>query len=70
MQGSFPVVVLFLAAGNFLYVRTSYSSEFYLRRDFIRLLKQKKEEAHTRAFLNNMLPEVCCIPRAVVVVNA
>jgi hypothetical protein len=58
LQGQFPLVVIFLIAANFLYVRTAYSSEWYIRRDYIRLLKQQNEERRTTQFLEGMLPEV------------
>jgi hypothetical protein len=57
-KGEFPLVVIFLIAANFLYVRTAYSSEWYIRRDYIRNLKQQNEERRTTQFLEGMLPEV------------
>jgi hypothetical protein len=50
--------IFFLLAGMFIYVRTTWSSDSYVRVDYVRLLKRKNEERRTRHFLANMLPVV------------
>ncbi len=57
-KSEFPLVIFFLAVGNVMYVYSSYSSELYVRQDFVRLRKREEEEATSAGLLTSMLPEV------------
>lgn len=48
---------IFLWLGNLLYMRSAFSSEFYVRTDYILHVKQQSEEKRVREFLDNMLPQ-------------
>lgn len=52
----FPLLFFFLFAAVVMSLTAAYSSESSVRLDFLRVLKLRLEEKHSRQFLDNMLP--------------